>query len=117
MVEALLTVDRTKRPSAEQGLQHPWFATKKDVLTKLYDKMLRKSGWHASNGETAAPKTAMAAPETPVKKTVVAQLTPKTKHDRNAEKTTTVDETELHTPCPPAKRPRELEFRGAGTLK
>ncbi|KAI9026206.1 kinase-like domain-containing protein, partial [Hyaloraphidium curvatum] len=65
MCQTLMTTDRRKRPAAEAAMEHPWIANKKEILSKLYDKMVRKCGWLAANGETAPPKTLVAATPDP----------------------------------------------------
>jgi serine/threonine protein kinase len=97
MVASLLTIDRKKRPSAEQALEHPWFANKKAILLKLYDKMLRKSGWQAP----AAPVTTSARPPTAAPTAAVQSRGATTvRHSQNREPLAPATPT-------PAPRPKE----------
>ncbi|TPX36387.1 hypothetical protein SeMB42_g07101 [Synchytrium endobioticum] len=45
LIRHLLKVNPDERFSVEEALEHPWVKCQREVLGKLYQRMLRKSGW------------------------------------------------------------------------
>lgn len=110
MVQYLLDPNRNQRPTASQSLSHHWLQTRRPILEKLYDKLLRKSNWTPSSPESEGTVMPL-APATPGPG---KQATPRTVRTLGQASQVSVGVIPA-TPCPQAqegattaKRPRGL---------
>ncbi|KAI9197510.1 kinase-like domain-containing protein [Polychytrium aggregatum] len=65
LIRSLLRSNPEDRLSIEQIFEHPWIASQRDLLAKLYQKMLEKCGLSVEAVESAASSHSAAAPKRP----------------------------------------------------